>query len=231
MISHIVIVIAYSVSNAMSDKDARRPDRRTVLKLAGTGVTSVPLIGATSAGGESNGNLNTNFNPDNPRAVRKFVLETKEIGDDEHQRLHQDLSEKQITALREAFRVADIRTERVQSEPDDVSPLRTSETYSQTATSTLGFDLWTIHHDIFWDHNGSSVYNISSRSRAEDHDFTWGYDGTVDYTFDVNSADFSSRRQDKFSSDIYQLTCTPHSELVGTASGNWWVADRNLGGC
>ncbi|WP_255193905.1 hypothetical protein [Natronobeatus ordinarius] len=46
-----------------------------------------------------------------------------------------------------------------------------------------------------------------------------------------DDADFTSWRQDGFSSDIYGLTCTPHTELLSTASGNWSVEDSSLGGC
>lgn len=233
----------------MSNDNNRAPSRRNVLQLAGSGLGSVVLFGSASASQRSNenGKLDTDFNPNSPRAVRKFALGTRGLDDEEHRELHEELSSKQIDALREAFSVADIRPGDIEMTAADASGqfdesagasdtvtsqgTRVMATYSQTATSTLGFDLWTIHHDIIWTYDGDSVYDIASRSRAEEHDFTWGYDGTIDYSFTVRSSSFDSWRQDRFSSDIYQLTCSPHSELMGTASGNAYVKDSSLGGC
>lgn len=176
----------------------RRNFLRKVGIFTGAAIAGAGTIG-TAAASNSTSKLNTDFNPQNKKELKQFIRKLRTLPRKKRFALSDELSRAQQKAIFEGLKPAKLEAQSVsspamggkQSEGRTVHQKKGSNSEAQAsqtdptasdqyvvkAYSTLGFLLWKFHHDIIWDYDYSSVYNITSNAYPSNVDPTWRYDG------------------------------------------------------
>lgn len=216
--------------------------RRKLLEKSSTGV-GIVLFGASVTGNAAADDstvhgVNTDFDPDSERAIRRFFKELGEVEKEEARvEVHESLGQPQAKAITEVLQ--EIEVDVVVDDPTnrDVSTHSGSSSVSAEVSGehwAFNYTVFSFEYEVEWDYDQNEVSNIQEMDRPNTYDPTWSADGETGSNWMHDNGDtWNGRSQHMFSyvggGSIPTIEATPWIELEGTAAGFGFTVDSGDG--
>lgn len=204
-------------------------NRRNVLKSAASGFSVLGIAG-TAAGnpGRGRGRSGNQFDPKSEKEVGAFLDKLRATPEAARQEMIDDLTDREQAAV-----LAAMRPERYEIE-DKIETQFTSppHTISVTANSTLGAELWTLHHQIDW---GTWDNQVESEAWLSVTDALYSGDGIIGSQSWVDGMEARKvgRVESTFNFDYKGISggfvATPIVHVYGTDNGDYGVIETEDG--
>ncbi|WP_435365537.1 hypothetical protein [Haloarchaeobius sp. DYHT-AS-18] len=180
----------------------------------------------------SGGQIDREFDPSSDAQIRRFAKQFRALPEDKQRTVYEALSKRQKKGAKKAF--APTHVELVTQQADSGFTTAATETDREVTLkgySTLGFHLWSWHHRVNWEYDGSTVSDVISNDYADVYDPTWSYDGTASDSLDEDYSEFEAFRQGglSFIGGGYGFNATPYARVEGFADGGFNVISKSNG--
>jgi len=207
-------------------------ERRTVVKGLGSAsaIALTGILGSNPVAASSG--IDTEFDPNDRSELKRFSQDFRGLTTKRQRSVYKSLSDRRRTAVDRVF--SPDKFEITLNHPEEVTLASTESSRKAeiSAYSTpFGSHLWDWYHEVTWEHNGSSVWDVNSNDWAEVHDPTWSYDGTTSNSKDVEDSEFEAFRQGGLSfigGDI-SFSADPYARIEGFSNGNSSIIDKDDG--
>lgn len=211
--------------------------RRELLKqVSGIGVTSiVGFSGVAAAQKESTKKLDTDFDPEDKKQVKRFLERLRTIPEKKQRGLSDQLSKPQQRAINKGLTPTRQTIERIDTQPqasdDTVQAQAVPATahFVVTAETVVGNVAYKFHQKVSWNHVPPSpnypgnVSNITANAYPTEEDMFHEYKGITSDSQRDNGASFTSFMQGKFRNFIpatdYEAFFHPYIDITGFSDG------------